>query len=95
MCRFYKKKKETMGLVAFLFLAILGVMTSRVSGYAGGGWVNAHATFYGGGDASGTMGILPSLTRLLSFQKLTFDHNSYKSLKFVRFRRCLWVWKPL
>ena len=45
----------------FFLLITINLCLRVAYGDYGGGWVNAHATFYGGGDASGTMGnyILP------------------------------------
>lgn len=38
-----------------VFTIVFLSMFNTIHGY-GGGWSGAHATFYGGGDASGTMG---------------------------------------
>lgn len=41
----------------FALSLLVTLAESRIPGvYSGGGWQDAHATFYGGSDASGTMG---------------------------------------
>jgi hypothetical protein len=48
--------------MALLLLLALLSLSSSAHGYGPGRWINAHATFYGGGDASGTMGNLSAST---------------------------------
>ena len=48
--------QDKMSKVVILLLGLLTLIPLFARSYDDGGWVNAHATFYGGGDASGTMG---------------------------------------
>lgn len=50
-----------------ILLSMLAV-DARIPGvYSGGQWQSAHATFYGGSDASGTMGTLSLISPQLDF----------------------------
>lgn len=47
---------------------LMWMVEARIPGvYTGGAWQSAHATFYGGSDASGTMGMLISQNSSLAF----------------------------
>ncbi|GAB2297184.1 Expansin-A1, partial [Dionaea muscipula] len=52
---FLLSRKMAFGGVLF-WVGLMALVSTLVEGYGGGGWNSAHATFYGGGDASGTMG---------------------------------------
>lgn len=57
--------------IAILAMSVMWIAEARIPGvYTGGAWQSAHATFYGGADASGTMGMslcFPAFTLIVPF----------------------------
>lgn len=61
------------------FLAGFYAIVSSVDAYAGGGWNGAHATFYGGSDASGTMGMCTKTANIWLWPLWGFLTNSWQA----------------
>ena len=56
---FVVREKMAVGVVVCFasLISLFSLVQAKIPGaYSGGAWQSAHATFYGGSDASGTMG---------------------------------------
>ncbi|KAH7532659.1 hypothetical protein FEM48_Zijuj04G0045400 [Ziziphus jujuba var. spinosa] len=63
-----------MGLTGIILMGLL-LMLSSVEGYYGGGWNSGHATFSGGGGASGTMDSQGYGTNTTALSTALFDNG--------------------
>lgn len=81
----------------FLGYTIVALLTMlKIMNCYGSGWTDAHATFYGGSDASGTMGMYMRKER-----KRMLWNSAGPGLQWLKFVRCcncrwsLWLWESL
>lgn len=71
-------------IASIILPLLISVAEARIPGvYSGGSWQGAHATFYGGSDASGTMGTYTHPHTLTSANSTAIKCCSYYCLLFL------------